>query len=143
MMRSLVFAGIGGIGFALFAAGLTAGDHGHSCTGGTDGCEPRCRGTWHDEKKKEPAYDIRCEYACARGRDSWHAPDPECRCRPPCGQVYVKKRLYKSEGEERVERVPRYDVIIVPVERCGCVGCRGGGSGCWDPFGILSFLQRW
>jgi hypothetical protein len=139
MMRWLVFVGIG---FALFAAGLAAGDHGHSCGGDPGGCEPRCRGTWHDEKKK-PVYDIRCEYACARGRDSWHAPDPECRCRPPCGQVYVKKKLYKSEGEERVERVPRYDVTMVPAERCGCASCRGGGSGCWDPLGILSFLQRW
>ena len=140
MIRPFMFAAIGGIAFVVLAAGLPAGDHGPSCTGGAGGCEPRCRGTWQEKKTKQPAYEIRCEYACARGRDPWHAPDPACRCRPPCGQVYVKKRLYKSAGEETVERVPRYDVTMVPAERCGCAACRGAGSGCWDPLGILSLF---
>ena len=84
---------------------------------------------------------MRCEYACARGRDSWHAPEPECRCRPPCGNVYVKKRLYKSDGEEKVERAPKYEVEMVAVEPCTCPRCCGGGARWWNPSNLFSMFQ--
>lgn len=114
-----------------------------SCSDGTCACVPRCRGTWHDEKTRKPDYDIRCDYACARGRDPWHAPDPDCRCHPPCGRVYVKKRLYKTEGREVVDRVPRYEVQMVPATPCDGAGCRTARQALWDPFGILRLLHPW
>ncbi|MFM8415712.1 MAG: hypothetical protein ACKOCX_13445 [Planctomycetota bacterium] len=139
-MRSIAAMAFGGLSIAVVATAIQAGQcgSGTGCTGGR--CEARCRAAWEEQKTKQPAYEIRGEYACARGRDPWHAPEPECRCRPPCGQVYVKKRLYKSEGEEIVERVPRYEVAMVPAEPCGCDACRRGGRHAWDPFGILAFL---
>lgn len=143
-MRRIVLAGCGGLVLAVVATAIRAGESG-SCTGCTGGgCVPRCTASWKEEKTKPPAYEMRCEYACARGRDSWHAPDPECRCRPPCGRVYVKKRLYKSESEEKVERVPKYEVEMVPAQATGCTGCTGSAAGrkaSWDPFGIVSLFH--
>ena len=105
---------------AAVAARVVAGDF-CSCTGG-DGCPecvPACKATWDEHKTPgKPTYALKCEYACARGRDPWHAPDPECRCSPPCGKVFVKKRLYKEAGAEKVERVPKYEVVNVPAA-CG------------------------
>jgi hypothetical protein len=114
-----------------------------SCThaGGCRHCVPACSATWDEVKTKKPKYTMKCEYACARGRDSWHAPDPECRCSPPCGNVYVKKRFYKADGEEKVERVPKYDVKMVPAEPCDCATCRDGGRVCWwNPISLLVTL---
>ena len=140
-MRSIAMAGMVGLGLAALATALRAGEGG-SCTGCTGGgCVPRCSASWKEEKTKKPEYAIRCEYACARGRDSWHARDPECRCRPPCGQVYVKKRLYKSEGTEHVERVPAYDVVIVPTPPSACASCAGGRKPGWDPLGLMSLFH--
>lgn len=101
------------------------------CTGPAPcaACVPACKATWEEKKSPQPEYSLRCEYACARGRDSWHAPPPECRCSPPCGTVYVKKRLYKLDGEPKVERVPTYEVTMVPADRCACAACRGGCTG--------------
>lgn len=140
-MRAIVSVGAGAVIAAVLGTTLHAGAAGPSCTGcGTAGV-PRCRATWEDEKTKDVDYVIRCEYACARGRDSWHAAEPECRCRPPCGQIYVKKRLYKSEGQETVERVPKYDVEMVSPRPCGCASCAGGRGRGWDPLDILTFLH--
>lgn len=112
-----------------------------SCTGGGCDCEPRCQASWDESKTKKSTLSMKCEYACARGRDSWHAPEPDCRCRPPCGEIYVKKRLYKTEGEEKVERVPKYEVEMVAAEPCGCHSCRGRGCGWWNPLNWTSLLQ--
>ena len=124
---------------AVLGAVVQAGAAGSSCTSCGTNCVPRCRATWEEKKTEEVDYEIRCEYACARGRDSWHAPEPECRCRPPCGRVYVKKKLYKSEGKETAERVPKYEVEMVSPRPCGCGACAGPTHG-WDPFGILSWF---
>ena len=101
------------------------------CTGpgpAGGGCGPACTATWHEEKTTKPAYSMKCEYACARARDSWHAPPPECRCCPPAGAAYVKKRLYKSEGKTRVERVPKYESTTAGAgDGCVCTGCTGDG----------------
>lgn len=138
-MRTMMRLGAVATQAVLLGVALQAGAAGPSCTGGGAACVPRCGATWEDKKTKADAYEIRCEYACARGRDPWHVPGPECRCRPPSGQVYVKKRLYKSEGEETIERVPKYDVEMVSPRPCGCVACSGGRG--WDPLGILTLFH--
>lgn len=112
-----------------------------SCTGGGPCCEPRCKGSWDEVKTKKSEYSMKCEYACARGRDSWHAPEPECRCSPPCGKVYVKKRLYKAEGKEKVERVSKYEVEIVAAEPCSHAGCCGTAAGWWNPLMLFPFFH--
>lgn len=105
-----------------------------SCTDvGCPACVPACRATWEEVKTKKPAYSMKCEYACARGRDSWHAAEPECRCTPPCGNVYVKKRFYKTDGREKVEKVPKYEVKMVPASG----DCGDSGSCWWNPFALL------
>lgn len=140
-MRSTMRLGAGVGVTGLVAVALQAFAAGPSCTSDGAACVPRCRATWEDAKSKDTDYEIRCEYACARGRDPWHTPEPECRCRPPCGELYVKKRLYKSEGQEAVERVPKYDVEMVSLRPCGCVTCSGGRGHGWDPLGIFTFLH--
>jgi hypothetical protein len=78
-----------------------------------------------------------CEYACVRGPDAWHAPPPECRCSPPCGDVIVKKKFYKTEGPEKVERVPKYEVVMVSPP-CDCDRCTGHDGLCWwNPFAMI------
>jgi len=117
-----------------------------SCTGSGDcpECVPACTATWEEKKSTKPKYSIRCEYACTRGFDSWHAPDPECRCRPPCGDVLVKKRLYKADGPETVERVPKYDVHMVPAAPCGCDACRERDEPrWWHPVRMLTGMLAW
>lgn len=114
-----------------------------SCTGSAccPECVPACKATWDEVKTKKPKYSMKCEYACVRGRDSWHAPPPECRCSPPCGDIIVKKRLYKTDGPEKVERVPKYEVDMVPAESCGCSSCRDGSRLCWwNPVSWVSCL---
>lgn len=109
------------------------------CTGG-ERCVAGCRATWQEKKTTEPEYSLRCEYACARAWDPWHAPSPDCRCTPPAGAPYVKKRLYKTVGRERVERTPKYEVCVTPAEGCGCAACTRKPLCWWDPFGVLDRL---
>ncbi|MFM8734693.1 MAG: hypothetical protein ACKOC8_05800 [Pirellulales bacterium] len=124
--------------FALGAAAMSRALAGCTgCTGGCQECVPACSGTWDEKKSTKPAYSMKCDYACARGRDSWHAPAPECRCSPPCGRVYVKKRFYKADGEEKVERVPKYEVRMVAEEPCGCPSCADGGLCWWNPLALI------
>jgi hypothetical protein len=108
------------------------------CTGGAGpACVPACRSEWEEKKVKKPVYSMKCEYACTRAAEPWHTGSPECRCSPPCGDVHVKKKLYRVE-KENVERVPKYAVKMVPAEPCaGCAECRV----CWwNPFSILHHL---
>ncbi|MFM8494536.1 MAG: hypothetical protein ACKOEM_03285 [Planctomycetia bacterium] len=116
-----------------------------SCTGdGCRACVPGCKATWDEKKTKKTNYSMKCEHACVRGFDSWHAPPPECRCKPPCGDVIVKKKLYKADGKEKVERVPKYEVQMMRAEPCGCVACRHKHSASgWSPLGWLAGLLPW
>jgi len=100
-------------------------------------CTPECKSSWEEKKTKKPQYSLKCEYSCARAAEPWHTGSPECRCRPPCGNVSVKKKLYKTE-KEKVERVPKYEVQMVPADPCAeCHACRV----CWwNPFSILHHL---
>jgi hypothetical protein len=116
-----------------------------SCTGDScRACVPACRGTWDEKKTKKTNYSMKCEYACVRGFDAWHAPPPECRCNPPCGDAIVKKKLYKADNAEKVERVPKYEVQMVPAEPCGCAACRRDRHGPgWDPLSWLASMLPW
>ncbi len=141
-MRSIVWFGVVFVMSAGLVTALRATAASPSCASCGGACVPCCRGTWGEKKSKDPKYEIRCEYACARDRDPWHAPDSECRCHPPCGRVYVKKRLYKSDGEETVERVPTYEVEMVPADPCGCATCRGKHSSSFDLLGLRTLFHR-
>lgn len=146
-MRGLTLSAVLVLGAASWASLIQAanGDYGHrSCTGTTCGqaCAPACKATWDEATTKKPAYSMKCEYACTRDRDPWHAKSPECRCSPPCGNVIVKKRLFKADGEEKVERVPKYEVQMVPAEPCGCAACRRHERA-WDPLHSLAWLLPW
>lgn len=145
-MRRLILT-IVMMGVGIAASVLRAADCGHvSCTdeAACPACVPACKATWDAAKSKKPKYSMKCEYACARGFDPWHAPPPECRCRPPCGDVIVKKRLYKADGPEKVERVPKYEVQMVPAEPCDCVACRGRDGTCWwHPLRLVAGWLSW
>jgi hypothetical protein len=121
-------------------------DCGHvSCTGagGCQECVPACKATWDEKKTKKPNYSMKCEHACTRSFDPWHTPPPECRCSPPCGDVIVKKRLFKTDGPEEVERVPKYEVAMVPADPCECAACRRHEAGWWHPLRTLAWLLPW
>lgn len=120
------------------------------CTDCSDGCRecvPACAGTWEEKKSPKPVYSMTCEHACTRGRDPWHAPPPECRCHPPCGEVIVKKRFFKADGPERIERIPKYEVRMVPDRPCPppqCRRCGDPGPLCWwNPVAWLSRCSSW
>ena len=145
-MRFPILILLATLGFAACIAASDAADCGcgqGSCTGCTDQaacqpCVPACRSSWEEKKVKEPSYSMKCEYACARAAECFCTGPAECRCSPPCGKVYVKKRFYKADGEETVEKVPKYEVKMVPAEPCDCARCCGV---CWwNPFAILPYL---
>lgn len=129
-------------------AGLAAADeacHHLSCTAG-DCCQervPGCKATWDEMKTKQPRYSMRCDHACTRSFDPWHAPRPECRCCPPCGDVIVKKRLYKTDGPEEVERVPKYEVAMIQAGPCECAACRRHEPDWWHPLRTLAWILPW
>ena len=131
---------------AVAAAAVVAGRARAGCTGctGCQECVPACSGTWDEKKSSKPVYSMKCEYACVRGRDAWHAPPSECRCQPPCGEVIVKKKFFKTDGPEKVERVPKYEVKMVPAKPCApAAGC-GERSLCWwNPLAILHRCTSW
>jgi hypothetical protein len=139
MRRQLIacFLAFSTASWTLFA---TAGERECPCErpDNTSTCEPACRATWDEKKTKKPAYSLECEYACGRAHDRWCTGPVECRCSPPDGKVYVKKRLYKSDGKARVEKVPKYEVKMVPAEPCDCARCCGV---CWwNPLSVLHYL---
>lgn len=120
------------------------------CLGGCEACVPVCSGTWEEKKIAKPRYSMTCEHACVRGRDPWHAPSPECRCHPACGRVIVKKRVFKAEGPETVERVPKYEVRHVTAEGCDHNSSRDAPRRrdeprlCWwNPLVILQRCTSW
>jgi len=123
------------------AAGCTG------CTGGCRECVPVCAGTWEEKKSSKPVYAMTCEHACTRGRDAWHAPPPECRCHPPCGEVIVKKKFFKTDGPEKIERIPKYGVRMVPTAQSPpppCGRCGDRGPLCWwNPVAWLSRCSSW
>ena len=114
-----------------------------TCTNCTDDtacqpCEPACKSSWEEKKTKKTKYTMTCEPACARAAECFCTEPSECRCNPPCGRIYTKKKLYKQPGKETVEKVPKYEVKMVPGEPCDCARCRGV---CWwNPLSVLHYL---
>lgn len=143
--RSFTLPGLMALALVPWLADLRAADHaGHQagCTGDRPCrvCVPECRSSWDEKKVKKPNYSMECEYACARAHESWCNGPAECRCSPPCGRVYVRKKLLKEETE-KLEKVPKYEVKMVPASPCDCDACRRGLRLCWwDPLGLLSCL---
>ncbi|MFM8708628.1 MAG: hypothetical protein ACKOHK_11275 [Planctomycetia bacterium] len=114
-----------------------------TCTGCTDEaaclpCEPACKASWEEKKTKKPKYSMKCEYACGRAAECFCTDPAECRSCPPCGHVYTKKKLYKADGEEKVEKVPKYEVQMVPATPCDCASC--SGVCWWNPLSVLHYL---
>ncbi|NDC64436.1 MAG: hypothetical protein EBZ59_10750 [Planctomycetia bacterium] len=120
----------------------------HGCTAAEPcgACVPACSSSWEEKKVKKPKYSMKCDYACDRAYECWCTGPTECRCSPPCGKVFVRKKLFKEETE-KVERVPKYEVKMVPAAPCDCSECRRCHHGhqlCWwDPLGLLSCLRGW
>lgn len=145
-MRHLCLTLLATFGLAACLATAEAADCGcgrQSCTNCTDQatcqpCEPACKSSWDEKKTKKTKYTMKCEPACARARESWCTGPAECRCSPPCGRIYTKKKLYKEPGEEKVEKVPKYEVKMVPVAPCDCARC--SGVCWWNPLSILHYL---
>ena len=145
-MRQLSFTLLTALGLAACLAVSHAADcacgqqHCNTCTdqAACRPCVPACKSSWDEAKTKKPKYSMKCDYACARARECWCTGPSECRCSPPCGNVYVKKKLYKADGEEKVKKVPKYEVKMVPAEPCDCARCCGV---CWwNPLSVLHYL---
>ncbi len=79
-----------------------------------------------------------CEPACARAAECFCTGPADCRCSPPCVRIYTKKKLYKQPGEEKVEKVPKYEVKMVPAAPCDCARC--SGVCWWNPLSVLHYL---
>ncbi|MEX0671561.1 MAG: hypothetical protein WD060_14010 [Pirellulales bacterium] len=148
-MKRITLAALLGCIVACCLADPTAANPSCSATSCTDTgirqeCVPACKATWDEKKSSKPRYSMKCEYACTRGRDSWHAPAADCRSSPPCGDVIVKKRFFKTDGEETVERVPKYEVQMVAAEPCDCTSCTGHDRLCWwNPLSLVRRCGGW
>ena len=145
-MRHLCLALIAAMGLAACPTASRAADCtcvGQSCTNCTDHtacqpCEPACQSSWEEKKTKETKYTMTCEPACARAAECFCTGPAECRCSPPCVRIYTKKKLYKQQGEEKVEKVPKYEVKMVPAAPCDCARC---SDVCWwNPLSVLHYL---
>lgn len=107
---------------------------------GREGCTrcqpqaPTCKPKWEDKKTKKARFSMTCDFECVRPWEPYHQGDCCEEKTTPCGEVHVKKRLFKTE-EERVERVLKYEVVMKPAPpccpdepECGCLGCRCLGA---------------
>ena len=63
-------------------------------------CVPVCTPRYEDKKVKTPRYDVKCSWECVPGREPWHEDSCDPEHNPPCADVRIKKKLYKTEIEE-------------------------------------------
>lgn len=105
-----------------------------------EGCVPTCSSSWGEKRTRKTAYSLQCEPVGHRAAECFCTGPVECRHRPPDGDAFQKKRLYKVAGEEQVVKVPKYTVTMLPQRSCAC----GHGSGVcwWNPLEILHSLIR-
>lgn len=107
---------------------------------GTQGCTncrpqiPTCKPKWEDKKTKKATFSMKCDFECVRPWEPYHQGDCCEEKTTPCGDVHVKKKLFKTEVD-RVERVLKYEVVMKPAApccadepACTCLGCRCLGS---------------
>jgi len=99
---------------------------------------PTCKSSWDEKKTTKTKYTMKCEPACARAAECFCTGPAECRCSPPCGRIYTKKKLYKQPGKETVEKVPKYEVKMVPAAPCDSNHCC---DVCWwNPLSVFHYL---
>ena len=91
---------------------------------------PTCKPKWEDKKTKKAKFTMKCDFECARPWEPYHQGHCCEEKTTPCGDVYTKKKLFKTE-EEKVERVLKYEVVMKPAPpccdpapACCCLGCR-------------------
>ncbi|RLS32280.1 MAG: hypothetical protein DWH79_07735 [Planctomycetota bacterium] len=107
---------------------------------GKEGCTncnpqvPSCKPKWEDKKTKKAAFTMKCDFECARPWEPYHQGHCCEEKTTPCGEVYTKKKLFKTDVE-KVERVLKYEVVMKPAvpccepePACCCLGCRCLGT---------------
>jgi hypothetical protein len=145
-MQQLCFALVAAAGGVVCISAAPAADcpcREPTCSTCTDAaacrsCEPACKSSWDKNKTKKPKYSMACEFSGARATECFCTGPAECRCNPPRGTVVITKKLYKTAGEEEVEKVPKYEVQMVPADPCDCAHC--SGVCWWNPLSILHYL---
>ena len=148
-MQKTFLPAVVGLLLVSLAGGIVLAGHGH-CPAKGDGCTgcdqcsvPACQSSWTEKKTKKPKYSMKCDYACERAHECWCTGPEACRCSPPCGKVFVKKKLFKEETE-KVEKVPKYEVKMVPAAPCNQPDCKECHRLCWwDPLGLFSCFRGW
>ena len=134
-----------GIGLLVLSLSLTATATECGCCGRagcTDQspCEPdvsTCKSTWDKKETRQATYTMKCEPMCERAAECFCTGPVECRCDPPGGSVFTKKKMYKQDAE-KVEKVQKYAVQMVPATPCDCSRC--AGVCWWNPFSVLGYL---
>ena len=94
---------------------------------------PTCKSSWDEKKTKKAVYSMKCDYKCERAAGPMHCSHSclhkrdccegecckECPAQPPCGEPCPRKKLFKEE-KEKVEKIPKYEVVMVPPPPCQC-----------------------
>ena len=101
---------------------------------GCTSCIPQvatCKAKWEDKKTKKATFTQKCDFECSRPWEPYHQGTCCEEKTTPCGDVYTKKKLFKTE-EESMERVLKYEVVMKPAAPCCepqpsfcCLGCLG------------------
>jgi len=110
---------------------------------------PTCKSSWDEQKTKKAVYSMKCDFKCERAAGPLRCSHSclhkgDCRqgeccnerpAAPPCGEPFPRKKLFKEE-QEKVEKIPKYEVLMVPPPPCQC--CQH--EPCCDR--ATDFLQR-
>jgi len=89
---------------------------------------PTCKSSWDEKKTKKAVYSMKCDSKCERAagpmrcaHSCLHKGDccEECPAAPPCGVPFPRKKLFKEE-KENVEKIPKYEVLMVQPPPCQC-----------------------
>jgi len=90
---------------------------------------PVCTPRYEDKKIKKPQYDVKCSWECVPGREPWHENSCDPEHNPPCGDVRIKKKLYKTEIEEIEKKLVYGEVKWVHTQPCR--HCEQKPCSCW------------
>ena len=127
-----------GLSQSAVKGGTDAATKGQGCgKPGCTSCIPQvatCKAKWDDKKTKKATFTQKCDFECSRSWEPYHQGTCCEEKTTPCGDVYTKKKLFKTE-EESMERVLKYEVVMKPAApccepqpTCCCLGCRCLGS---------------